>query len=132
MLFTYYFLSDTLDLDKFKKQANYYTATISEIAYHLYLPDYLITIEMVRNDNTHGVSLWISEIVRNEEDEIEDNKIIFPLNDNRLKDIKLIEEIFPIDHYKANFTSNKISETIDKICGLTKLMFKINKFKTFI
>ena len=134
MLFTYYFLAETLDLSKFRKQANHYTAVMREITYHLYLPDYMITAEIVRSDddNSHGVSLWLSEIVRDEENEIENNQTIFPLNDNRFKDIKLIEDIFPIDHYKAIFTTNRISTTIEEICELTKLMFKINKFRTFI
>jgi hypothetical protein len=134
MLFTYYFLGDKLDLTKFRKQANHYISTMSEITFSLYLPDYKINAEIAvaGHSNSHCVSLWINDLIRDSENEIVNSAIVVPLTDNRFMDIKMVQEIFPIDNYKALLTSNSIVKTVEDICQLTKLVFKINSLKVFI
>lgn len=133
MLFRYEF-SQKLDLSIFRKQAAHYISNFRELTYHLVLNDFRIEIEIATPDSTnaHLVSMHIADLVRDEDGEIIRATAVFPKSDLRFKEIPEIAEAFPIDHYKASFESNSVSYTVDKICFIAKLLFKINNLKAFL
>lgn len=127
-------ISEKLDLSKFRKQAAHYLGQMRELSYHFYLPDYRVIVESVSpDDNTaHLVTLWIEEIKRSADYEITTCKTVVPAIDVRFKESKIIQELFPNDHYKSSFQSNNTSDTVNKICQVVKLVFKINNLKAFL
>jgi hypothetical protein len=127
-------INEKLDLSKFRKQATHYLGQMRELSYHFYLPDYRVTVESVSPDDTtsHLITLWIEEIQRNSDYEITTCKTIIPIIDTRFKESKIIQELFPYDHYRCSFQSNNTSDTVDKICQVVKLVYKINNLKAFL
>jgi hypothetical protein len=127
-------INEKLDLSKFRKQATYYLGQMRELSYHFYLPNYRVMVDSVSTDDTtaHLVTLWIEEIKRDADYEILTGKAVIPIIDIRFKESKIIQELFPNDHYKSSFQSNDVAKTVDKICQLVKLVFKINSLKVFL
>lgn len=133
MLFSYDF-GHKLDLTKFKKQAPHYIANMREVNYNLFLQDYKVVVEIATPDvcNGHIVSVHFSSLKRDQDGDIIDETIIVPLLDTRFKEIQYIKDIFKINSYKAYFDSNSVVDTVDKICMLLRLVYKINNLKAFI
>lgn len=133
MLFRYDF-GQKLDLSRFEKQAPHYIGTMQELTYHLVVGAYQITAEIATPDgsNSHHVTLWFSEITRDQDGEIINTKIIIPLSDDRFQELSLIKELFNIDNYKAFITSNDAKSTSETLCRLVKLLHKINGLLVFL
>jgi hypothetical protein len=127
-------IKEKLDLSKFRKQATHYLGQMRELSYHFYLPNYRVLVESVSLDDTtaHLVTLWIEEIKRDTDYEILTGKAVIPIIDTRFKESKIIQELFPNDHYKSSFQSNNTSDTVNKICQVVKLVYKINNLKAFL
>lgn len=133
MNFPYYFL-ENLDLTKFKKHGAFYIGKMREMTYNFFLKNYKLTAEISAVDGytTHAVTIYFSEIKRDENGTIIKDSIIVPLIDTRFREISFIKEMFPKDNYKAYFESGSTVETVEKISSLVKLMFKINNLKAFL
>lgn len=133
MIFRYDFGS-ALDLTRFKKQSIHYIGKIPTINYHLFLRDYKIVADInVVNDSTcHNVTISIFDIVRDADGEMLDSNVVVPLNDTRFKELKDVVNIFPNDHYKADFSSGSAENTSDKICKIIRILHKINNLKAFL
>lgn len=133
MLFRYDF-GEKLDLTKFIKQATHYIGTMRELAYDLYLSDYKMRVEVVTpdNSNSHTVTIFFYEIGRDPDGELVGEKIIIPLIDTRFKELRDIKDVFKIDNYKAHFDSNSAQFTVEKICKILKILYKINNLKVFL
>jgi hypothetical protein len=129
-----YDFGDKLDLSLFKKQGAYYIGIRREVTYNLYLPGYKMRVEIARPDDSNGhmVTVYFYEIKRDSDGEITNEKIIIPLIDTRFKELRDIQDVFVIDHYKAHFDSNSAAMTIEKICKLLKVIHKINNLKAFL
>jgi len=91
-------------------------------------------VEIARPDDSNGhmVTVYFYEIKRDSDGEITNEKIIIPLIDTRFKELRDIQDVFVIDHYKAHFDSNSAAMTIEKICKLLKVIHKINNLKAFL
>jgi hypothetical protein len=133
MLFTIH-IDEKLDLTKFRKQAMHYIGKMREITYHIYLPNYKVVAEIVsvEDSSKHLVSMWITELLRDKDKEITGEKVVIPVSDSRFRDIKDVQSIFPIDDYKSLFESSSVLDTVNKICNLTKLAFKINNLLAYL
>jgi hypothetical protein len=121
-------VGEKLDLSKFRKHATHYIGQMREIYYHIYLPDYRVMVELTTPDdsNSHMGDLWIEDIERDQDNEIIGCKIIYPNVDTRFKEIKDIQILFPSSYWKSQINSNSVTETVDKICRVVKLVHKIN------
>ena|SRR6266404_3603028 len=135
MLFRYD-LGQKPDLSKFRKQAMHYIGTMRELSYDLTIPDFRVRVNIATPDdaNAHNVSIEIHDIHRDKasSNEIIGSKTVIPMIDTRFNEIKLIQEMFPRDHYVASFVSNSAQETVNRICQLMKLVSKINGLRAFI
>lgn len=135
MLFTIQ-IGEKLDLTKFSKQANYYIASLDEVTYHLYLPDYKIVAEIkagVLGNSEHLLTLYIAELLRDQDGEIKAHTTIRPLEDNRFKESKIVQDIFDDLHsYKGYVQSSSVAQTVEQICSVIKLVHKINHLKIFL
>lgn len=129
-----YDFGEKLDLTRFRKQAIHYMSSMREITYILYLPNYKVIAEITTPDNLPGhlVSIYFSEIIRDSSGTIVSDNAIIPLTDSRFKEIKDIQNLFKIDHYKAYMTSYNSAETVNQICNLLRLVHKINRLKVFL
>lgn len=128
-----YDFGEKLDLTKFKKQALYYIGTSSEIRYQFYLKNYLMLADIgVHTNNSHKVKIQIKEIFRDQDKEIENNSLIYPLRDTRFSSLSNIKEIYLNDDSFAEFISNNVIFTINKIVSLLVVIHKINDLKIFI
>jgi hypothetical protein len=125
---------EKLDLTKFKKQGAHYIGSMRELTYNFFLPEFKVVAEIITPDNSSGhlVTVYFFELVRAKDRTIEAEKAVIPLIDTRFKEIKDIQSLFKIDHYKANFDSNNAKDTVDKLCNLVRLVFKINSLKAFL
>lgn len=136
MLFPYYFLDDKLDITKFSRPATHYIGTMREISFHLFLPHYKITVEIAGLDNStaHIATVFFSDIRRDKDGSIVGREeAIFPLLDIRFKDNPDVGAIFTVlDNYRGSFTSSSAKETVDKLCNLIKLVFKLDHLKAFL
>jgi hypothetical protein len=141
MLFTYVF-GDKLDITKFRKQAAHYISTMSEVRYHLYLPNYKIHLEVsTPNDQGgHIVAASLFQLKRDEMKEIIRADAIYPITDSRFSEIKVIQDIWnpwsgiltvPSSAARATFTSNSVVESVEKICVILKIVSKIDGLKAF-
>jgi hypothetical protein len=133
MLFTIQ-VGEKLDLSKFRKHATHYIGQMREIHYHIYLPDYKVTAELATADNetSHIGYLWIEDIKRDQDNEIIECKMIYPSADTRFKESKDIQSLFPGSYWKSLINSNSVTETVDKICRMVKLVHKINGLRVFL
>jgi hypothetical protein len=134
MLFRYDF-KEKLDLSIFRKQATHYISHMRQLTYHLEFLDFRIEIDIIEPDNNHNahlMELFISEIERNDDGEVRQAVAIFPLSDLRFKELGVIQRIFPLDDYKTSIVSNSVEKTVDTICRLAKIVFKINNLKAFL
>lgn len=129
-------IGEKLDLVKFAKQANHYIATMDEIIYNIYLPDYKIVAEIVAGANgstQHLLTMWIAELLRDQDKEIERESIIVPFVDTRFKESKIIQSLFTGVHgYRAIVQSSSVAETVENICLIIKMVHKINHLKAFL
>jgi hypothetical protein len=127
-------IGEKLDLTRFRKHASVYIGQMRELTYNLHLPDYKVVAEIVTPDNCNGhmVTLFFFDIEKDEDGNIVNEKVVIPLTDTRFKEIKEIQNLFTIDHYKTHFDSNSAINTVDKICRLVKLVHKINHLKVFL
>jgi hypothetical protein len=134
MLFTIH-IGDKLDLTKFRKQAEHYIATMSEVVFDMVLPHYRVRVEIAGMENTtkHTVTMWISSLERDQDQEIIQEWAIFPLSDVRFKDSQLIQELFePGHHYKSFRDSSSVAQTVDKMCHIIKMVHKIQSLQAFV
>jgi hypothetical protein len=133
MLFRYEF-GDKLDLSVFRKQATAYISAFRELSYHLVFPDFRIEVEIVSPDdsNAHLATLHFSAIKKDADGNVIEAHAIFPRSDLRFKEIKVINDTFPLDHYKTTIESHNVSKTVDTMCQLAKIVHKINHLKAFL
>ena len=133
MLFRYEF-AEKLDLSIFRKQAIAYISNFQELSYHLVFPDYRIEVEIVSSENStaHLAAMHIAEIEKDADGNVIRAEAIFPRSDLRFKEIKVINEAFPLDHYKTTIESHNVSQTVETICQLAKIVHKINNLKAFL
>jgi hypothetical protein len=129
-------IDQKLDLSKFRKQALNYLGRIRELNYHFYLPAYKIIVETATVDDStaHHVTIYFSEIWRDQDKEIKREQRIFPATDTRFAESKIVKTIWnPVVRSDIGyFISNSVAETTDKICQVVKLVFKINSLKAFL
>lgn len=124
---------EKLDLSNFRKHAAHYIGKMRELTYHLVLPNYKILIEIASpDDQAHLVTLSFFDIKRDQDGEMLSEHVIIPLVDTRFRETKIIKDIFPVDHYRATFSSTNKIVTVERICQLTKLVHKINHLKAFL
>jgi len=141
MLFTYVF-GEKLDLSRFRKQAINYISTMRDLSYHLYLPNYKISLEISTPDNQNGhlMAATLFHIKRDEDKEITQTTTIFPVIDSRFQEIKAIQDLWnPLGYgasysnpSRASFTSNNVVELVEKICIILKIVHKIDSLKAFL
>jgi hypothetical protein len=139
MLFTYVF-GDKLDLSRFRKQAINYISTIPDVQYHLYLSTYKIHLEIStpHTKSGHITTISIFRLKRNENKEIIRSELIHPLIDSLFQEIKAIQDIWSpilgtnyVPGSRTTFTSNSVTESVEKICIILKIVSKVDNLKAF-
>jgi hypothetical protein len=123
-----------LDLSRFKKQAEHYIGKMNEITYNFYIENYKlnITIAKVVENSNHSVGLAFYSIDRDADREVIRESAIFPLRNDLFSNITFIKNLFKDESsYSAYFISSSVVDTINKICDLLNLLFKINKLLAF-
>lgn len=95
MLFRYDF-GKILDVSKFRAQAPHYITQMRQVDYHLFLQNYKIVVNISTPDDStaHMISVSIFDIKRDENGEIISVEQLFPSNDLRFKEFKLVKEIW--------------------------------------
>lgn len=134
MLFRYDF-GETLDVTKFRAQAQHYIAQMRQVDYNLFLQNYKIIVNIFTPDDctAHLVSVALYHIIRDECGEITKVELLFPSNDLRFKEFKIIKEIWEKPHYSfGNWDSGSVSNTTEKIISLLKIAHKIDNLKAFL
>lgn len=135
MLFSYYFTGDKIDVAKFRKQAAKYIVDMQEVSFHIFLPHYKMVLETATmpNSTAHILTAQISDLRRRKDGTIEREEAIFPLLDNRFKENEEIKKIFTVlDNYRGSVSSKDVNETIDRLCRIIKLLYKLDHLKAFI
>lgn len=138
-----YDFGEKLDLSKFRKQSLYYIKNVGSVQYQLFLPDYKVTVEIVKatSEISHKqVALSIYEISRDIAGEIVSVRTLSPMNDTRFKEIKTIQELWepmPLGpglppSMVAEFVSDDPAIIVNRICDLIKIVHKINSLKVFL
>lgn len=124
---------DRLDLSIFRKQASHYIARMQNVNCFFFTKDYRLLAEIgyVRNQNNYTVNIYFSEIIRNENNEIDYGNNIDVTKHPLFEDILSIKSLFEINPSKAIFIANNIQEIIDRLCYLVKILHKINNLKIF-
>lgn len=132
MRFRYDF-GEVLDLTRFQKQASHYIGAMREVSFQLYVRDFRIIAEIASVDEktSHTVKVYLEEISRDSDNEIETVNLIYPFTDIRFKEIKIINEIFTTNS-SIFYESFSVQSTIDNISFLIKLLHKINNLKVFL
>lgn len=134
MLFRYDF-GEKLDITKFNVQARHYIGQIRQIEYHLVLSHYKLVVNIDTPDGitSHLVTVKLSSLNRDKDNEIESEQTIYPLADARFQDLKIFQEIWA-DRYRlvGGWASNSSATTVDKIIVLLKIVHKINNLRAFI
>lgn len=134
MLFRYDF-GETLDITKFRMQAQHYIAQMRQLEYNLFLQNYKIIVNISTPDGStaHLVSVSIYHIDRDENGEITSTEKLFPGNDLRFKEFKIIKEIWGNPDYSlGDWASGSVSNTTEKIISLLKIAHKIDNLKAFL
>jgi hypothetical protein len=129
-------INEKLDLSKFCKQANYYIASMDEVIYNIYLPDFKIIAEIVAGacgNTEHLLTMYLMEVFRDQDNEIKSESFITPHLDTRFKESKIIQTLFTGVHgHKAIIQSSSVAKTVENISLIIKLMHKINGLKVFV
>ncbi len=134
MLFRYDF-GKTLDVSKFMVQAQHYIAQMRQLEYHLVLQNYKIVVNISTPDDctAHLASISIFDIKRDKHGLITDASLLFPGNDLRFKEFKIIKEIWKNPDYSSgDWASGSVSDTTEKIISLLKIAHKIDNLKAFL
>lgn len=138
MIFRYDF-GLNLDLEAFKRQSQNYIKRFPEISYHLFLPNYKLTAdilktqdELVTDMESYNVTLTLFDLKRDSDGDIINSSKIIPLNDIRFAELKDIIRFFSIDNSNGFFNENYPDKVPDSICRIVKILNKIDKLKPFI
>ena len=134
MLFRYDF-GKKLDVTKFRAQSQHYIAQMRQVEYNLFLQNYKIIVSISTPDDctAHLVSMSMYHIIRDEAGEIIKSEKLFPSNDLRFKEFKIIKEIWKNPNYSlGNWDSGSVSNTTEKIISLLKIAHKIDNLKAFL
>ena len=131
-----YDFSDVLDLNIMRKQLAHYIGKLPEIKYQIYLNYFYIEIDILQNvDDTtsiyHEVSLTMYDL-KKLEGILCAKYIIFALTDMRFSELKLINSLYDIKDSTAHFKSKNITDTIEKLCNLIKLLHRMENLKAFL
>ena len=133
-----YDFGEKIDFPKFKKQVTYLIkSNPRDVIFEIYLLNNKIFIEVEsgphhRHGHEYYVKMTLYRHVR-EDGEIKTSLAIYPLGNSIFKDIKLFQELFVDDyHVTAGYSSDMLADVADKICGLVKMVHKINNLKVFL
>jgi hypothetical protein len=134
MQLRYDFVGDKLDLSRFQKQAIREIGSMRRLTYDLYVKGYKINVDIATPDdsNAHQVTIRLFELKRDENQEIVVGNQLIPANDLRFKELKDVTSIFPIDQHEANFESNNTAKTVQELCSIIRIIYKINNLKAFL
>lgn len=130
-----YDFGEKLDVTKFVKQAKHYIAQMPSIQYYFVLPHYKMVVQIDRQENvtSHLITVTFSKIWRDQDGEINSSELIYPAQDIRFKDLKIIQELWLSSaDYSAKWSSNSVAHTVDKMVLLLKLIHKINNLQVFV
>jgi hypothetical protein len=133
MIFRYDF-DKQFDLSKFRNQTLHYISTIDNIEYDIFVRDFQVIFN-IKHDSLpfHNFNIKIFSLKRNNKNEIIQKIKLFPLaEDSILNNCKDIIDLY-IDQYccEANIVSNDFKYTVNKMCNIIKILYKINKLKIF-
>jgi len=133
VLFRYDF-GEKLDTTKFNVQAQHYIGQIHQIDYRLVLPNYKLKIDISTPElqTQHLISVSLYSLTRDEDGEIKNEEIIYPLRDTRFKDFNIIKEIWTTSDTLGGWISNSTAETVNKIIKLLTIVHKINNLRVFL
>ena len=133
-----YDFSAILDLSIMRKQLVYYIGKIPEIKYQIYLNNFYVEIDILQNvDDTtstyHEVYLTMYDL-KKVADIITAKYIISALTDMRFSELKLINSLYDNTTIAstAHFKSKNITDTIEKLCNLIKLLHRMENLKIFL
>lgn len=125
---------EQLDFSRFKRQAPHYISLAKPLDYDFYLPHYKMSANIRASENTSGHIVYIRfwEIFKDADGEMDSQRLILPRNDTRFQEISQIKNLFELNSHEAEFESFNSINTVEQICFLIKILFKINNLKVFI
>ncbi len=131
-----YDFNENLDLSKFRKQSKFYISNIhgnddKRIFYDLYLPSYLINLDIEYTNSEYESTVSFSEIEKDDDNHVIRIRNITPMNDSRFADIVYLQKLFTCNTSYGYFKYN-VDQTVDTACNIIRLLSKVNNLKAFI
>lgn len=139
MIFRYDF-GDKLNLNRFSKQLKHYISNLtnlSKLEYDLYLKSFLIVIKITKTDEvTHLIEIDINYLEKDKDNNIINEKLVFPKSDDRFLSFPEISNLFSdfsnTTVLAINDTENDINDLIKSLCNIITVIHKINYLKIFL
>jgi hypothetical protein len=130
-----YDFGKTLDVSKFKVQAEHYISQINPLTYYLEIGNYELVVDVARieDHSNHMAALEIFSLSKDADGEVLFKNKLNPNSDTLFKEFKIIQEIFDNPNIKTgHFTSSSNKVSVEKIINLINILFKIEKLKVFL
>jgi|WetSurMetagenome_2_1015567.scaffolds.fasta_scaffold909084_1 hypothetical protein len=135
MQFRYDFVGDKLDLSRMIKQINRHLIQYDELNYDFYVLGYKIQVNINRTadiSTTYIVSFTLSELKRDQDGDIFSCNEISVTEDLRFNELSGLIKYYQPLATSGYFESNSITEIINILSGIIKIIYKINNLKVFL
>ena len=127
--------NDKIDYNKLKSQNVHHTKINVQLNTTVYLPNYRIIFmgtHPMDGSNSYTLSISFQDIRKDQNAVLIKADNIFPMNDSRFKEMKLIKELFLEHTHTAIYYSANLAEITNTIVELVKILHKIDHLKAFL